>query len=68
MPACVGVPVSTPAALNAAPAGSVPVLAHVYGVFPPVAANVVANELPSGMTPRLPELVIVSAAYEMLPE
>ena len=39
-PAAVGVPLKTPAEESVTPAGSAPpVTAHVYGVFPPVAAS-----------------------------
>ena len=41
VPAAVGVPLMTPALLKLKPAGSVPELTdQVYGVVPPLAANV----------------------------
>jgi hypothetical protein len=67
LPGCVTVPVRAPAALRVTPDGTVAVLVHVYGGLPPVTANVVESELPTATVPRLPELVIVSAANEIFP-
>ena len=60
VPAVVGVPLKTPAALRVNPAGGVPtVTAQLYGGVPPVAANVWLYAVPT--VPAVSGLVVVIA-------